>query len=78
MSFNNHELDLIEFGKWVVYKSLHEMKKDGDDLNTIQFDYLIERLLRNINNRDLFDTIINIADDNEKEIIETDWREEMK
>lgn len=73
MTFTIKEQDLIEFGKFVVYTSMSEMKEEGEDLNTIQFDYLIDKLLRNIHDRDLFEEVIN--GDTEKK--PKDWREDL-
>lgn len=73
MSFSSKEQDFIEFGKIVIFTSMAEMQHDGDDLNTIQFDYLINRSLRDIMDKDLFEEIIKSVDLREE--APKNWRE---
>jgi Zn-dependent M16 (insulinase) family peptidase len=73
MSFSSKEQDFIEFGKIIIFTSMAEMQHDKDDLNTIQFDYLIDKALRDIVDKDLFEDIIKSVDLREDE--PKDWRE---
>lgn len=81
--FNQDELDFIELGKLSVMKSLKEMQKDGDDLNYINYEGLIEKILRNITNKALIDAVEEVDDltDKQKKLFGGDdfeWKEEMK
>lgn len=74
MTFSIKDQDLIEFGKFIVMTSMHEMKEEGEDLNTIQFDYLIDKLLRNVHDREFFEEVMTRA---EEEPNPKDWREDL-
>jgi hypothetical protein len=45
-SFNDGQM--IEFGRFTVYQSLKEMIDEGDDINNVKFEALVENTKRNI------------------------------
>ena len=45
-SFNDDQM--IEFGRFTVYQSLKEMIDEGDDINNVKFEALVENTKRNI------------------------------
>lgn len=60
MTFNNTEHDFISFGKIIMLSTMNSMKKDGDDLNQVQFDYLLDKELRNINDKDFYEFVCDV------------------
>jgi len=63
-SFNDSQM--IEFGRFTVYRTLKEMTDDGDDLNKIKFEELAESTLRNIESKHLTDIIGKIIKESNK------------
>ena len=55
--FNDDQM--IEFGRFMVYQSLKEMKDEGENINSINFEELAETSKRNIE----IDTLREIIDD---------------
>ena len=81
--FNQEELDFIELGKLSVMKSLKEMQKDGDDLNYIDYDGLIKKIIRNIVNKSLIEAIDEVDNftDKQKDLFggsDFEWKDELK
>lgn len=81
MTFNQTEIDLIELGKLTIMRSLKEMKIEGDDLNVIDYDSLIDKCMRNIVDKSLLEAIQQANDERDKGDFhgsEFEWRDELK
>jgi hypothetical protein len=72
--FTQNELDFIEFGKLTLLKSMKDMREEGDDLNGIDFGFLINKVIRNIQNPILLDSI-KMADESTDDDYNFGWRE---
>ena len=76
MTFNNTEHDFISFGKIIMLSTMNSMKKDGDDLNQVQFDYLLDKERRNINDRDFYDFICDVLEaETDEGHVKTNYKE---
>ena len=69
---------MIDFGRFTVYQSLKEMIDEGDNLNNIKFDSLVEDTTRNIVDSDLINTINEVISEFEDDSQTKDWREDLK
>jgi hypothetical protein len=64
--FNDDQM--IEFGRFMVYQSLKEMKDECENLNSINFEELAETSKRNIEIGTLREIIDDIQRDTSKDI----------
>ena len=75
-------MDLIELGKLTIMKSLKDMQGEGDDLNLINYDMLIEKVMRNIEDKNLLQAIQEVDKDKVNDFVEEghnfEWRDELK
>lgn len=75
-------MDLIELGKLTIMKSLKDMQGEGDDLNLINYDMLIEKVVRNIEDKNLLQAIQEVDKDKVNDFVEEghnfEWRDELK
>ena len=76
MTFTNTEHDFISFGKIIMLSTLNEMKEEGDDINEVQFDYLLDKELRNINDKDFYEFICDVLkEETNKGHVKTNYKE---
>ena len=64
--FNDDQM--IEFGRFMVYQSLKEMKDEGENINSINFEELAETSKRNIEIGTLREIIDDIQRDASKDM----------
>jgi hypothetical protein len=76
--FSIRDKEMIDFGRFTVYQSLKEMIDEGDNLNNIKFDSLVEDTTRNIVDSDLINTINEVISEFEDDSQTKDWREDLK
>jgi len=66
----NLDLDHLNYGKIVVLKNLIQAKKDGADLNEIDFEESLEIAYRNFENPDVYTREFVFDKQDEKDINE--------
>lgn len=80
MTFTEREDNFISFGKIIILRSLKEMIDEGDNLNIIDFNYLIEKEMRNITDMDVYSSIQEASSERDRGDIDEqfEWKNEFQ
>ncbi len=80
MMFTEREENFISFGKLILLRCLKEMVDEGENLNDVNYDYLISKEIRNISNEDIHNAILEASEERERGDIDNDfdWRNTLK